>query len=101
MKLIDFEYAGPNYLAYDIGNHFCEFAGIDNVNYDLYPNEAVQKEWLTYYLEETAKIKGDLINCMHYGTNWSAHPLSSANVLFISSHDHVQQCNICMRGMKP
>ena len=27
IHFIDFEYAGPNYLAYDIANHFCEFAG--------------------------------------------------------------------------
>ena len=27
VKFIDFEYGGPNYLAYDIANHFCEFAG--------------------------------------------------------------------------
>ena len=25
--MIDFEYGGSNYLAYDIANHFCEFAG--------------------------------------------------------------------------
>ena len=25
---IDYEYAAPNYQAYDIGNHFNEFAGI-------------------------------------------------------------------------
>lgn len=27
IEFIDFEYAGPNYQAYDIANHFCEFAG--------------------------------------------------------------------------
>lgn len=27
VNFIDFEYAGPNYQAYDIANHFCEFAG--------------------------------------------------------------------------
>ncbi len=27
MQLIDYEYASPNYAAYDIGNHFNEFAG--------------------------------------------------------------------------
>ena len=58
MSVIDFEYAGPNYLAYDIGNHFCEFAGIDNVDYDLYPSEVIQKEWLRSYLEEAATIRG-------------------------------------------
>lgn len=27
VKFIDYEYAGYNYQAYDIGNHFNEFAG--------------------------------------------------------------------------
>lgn len=31
VHFIDFEYAGPNYQAYDIANHFCEFAGAVNV----------------------------------------------------------------------
>ena len=25
--MVDFEYGGANCAAYDIGNHFCEFAG--------------------------------------------------------------------------
>ena len=33
--MIDFEYGGPNYLAYDIANHFCEFAGGCNLNLNL------------------------------------------------------------------
>jgi ethanolamine kinase len=28
IAFIDFEYAGPNYQAYDIANHFCEFSGM-------------------------------------------------------------------------
>jgi hypothetical protein len=31
--MIDFEYGGPNFLAYDIANHFCEFAGSCNYLY--------------------------------------------------------------------
>lgn len=27
MSFIDYEYAGYNYQAYDIGNHFAEFVG--------------------------------------------------------------------------
>lgn len=27
VTFIDFEYAAPNYQAYDIGNHFAEFVG--------------------------------------------------------------------------
>ena len=25
---IDFEYGGPNFLIFDIANHFCEFGGM-------------------------------------------------------------------------
>ena len=27
VSMVDYEYGGPNPAAYDIGNHFCEFAG--------------------------------------------------------------------------
>ena len=27
VQMVDYEYGGPNYLAFDIANHFCEFAG--------------------------------------------------------------------------
>ncbi len=33
VNFIDFEYAGPNYRAYDIANHFCEFAGTYHMSY--------------------------------------------------------------------
>jgi ethanolamine kinase len=59
VSMVDFEYGGPNCAAYDIGNHFCEFAGINEpVDYDRYPSEAVQYKWIRYYLQECAKIKG-------------------------------------------
>ena len=51
--LIDLEYAGPNYLAYEIANHFCEFAGVREIDFSLYPTEDVQKLWITAYLEES------------------------------------------------
>ena len=28
------------------------------MDYSRYPNEAVQKKWITYYLEESARIRG-------------------------------------------
>lgn len=103
--MVDFEYGGANCAAYDIGNHFCEFAGqfillsvkyrgggrmktvhtvpahisimfqhkkdclvcksvnhytgiTDPVDYNRYPNKAVQCKWIKYYLEETARISG-------------------------------------------
>ncbi|XP_073798147.1 uncharacterized protein isoform X6 [Danio rerio] len=51
VKFIDYEYADFNYQAYDIGNHFNEFAGIDNVDSSLYPSDELQFDWLSAYLE--------------------------------------------------
>ncbi|KAG5845769.1 ethanolamine kinase 1 isoform X1 [Anguilla anguilla] len=51
VKFIDYEYAGYNYQAYDIGNHFNEFAGVNEVDYSLYPGRDLQLMWLRAYLE--------------------------------------------------
>ena len=47
-----FEYTAYNYQAFDIANHFAEFAGIDNPDYSLYPEGELQKAWLSIYLQE-------------------------------------------------
>ena len=59
INMIDYEYTGPNYSSYDIANHFCEFAGVENVDYRKYPSETVQKVWIRMYLEEIQKLKGE------------------------------------------
>lgn len=51
VKFIDYEYADYNYQAFDIGNHFNEFAGVNDVNYSLYPSQELQRDWLRAYLE--------------------------------------------------
>ncbi|XP_055341423.1 ethanolamine kinase 1-like [Paramacrobiotus metropolitanus] len=51
IRFIDFEYAGLNYQAYDIGNHFNEWCGVDDVDYSRYPSREVQMVWLRYYLQ--------------------------------------------------
>ncbi|KAF6721542.1 Ethanolamine kinase 1 [Oryzias melastigma] len=51
VKFIDYEYADYNYQAFDIGNHFNEFAGVADVDYSRYPSVALQRDWLTAYLE--------------------------------------------------
>jgi ethanolamine kinase len=60
VEFIDFEFAGPNHRAYDIGNHFCEFAGLDvqNMDYSRYPSVVLQKKWLMIYLRESAICEG-------------------------------------------
>ncbi|KNC84386.1 hypothetical protein SARC_03402 [Sphaeroforma arctica JP610] len=50
---IDYEYGNYSYRGFDIGNHFCEFAGMeDPVDYSLFPKEDFQKRWLRNYLSE-------------------------------------------------
>ncbi|XP_058445510.1 ethanolamine kinase [Malaya genurostris] len=52
VTFIDYEYAAYNHQAFDIGNHFTEFAGIDEIDYDRYPDKAFQCQWLRVYLDE-------------------------------------------------
>ncbi|XP_070977163.1 ethanolamine kinase 1-like isoform X2 [Oncorhynchus clarkii lewisi] len=58
VKFIDYEYAGYNYQAYDIGNHFNEFAGLNEVDYSHYPERSLQLQWLRSYLEAYKEHKG-------------------------------------------
>lgn len=55
VTFIDYEYAEPNYQAFDIGNHFAEFPGIGSnsaIDYAKYPPREFQLEWLRVYLQE-------------------------------------------------
>uniref|UniRef100_A0A8D2QAZ5 ethanolamine kinase n=1 Tax=Zonotrichia albicollis TaxID=44394 RepID=A0A8D2QAZ5_ZONAL len=51
VRFIDYEYTGYNYQAFDIGNHFNEFAGVKEVDYGLYPSRETQLQWLHSYLQ--------------------------------------------------
>lgn len=55
VTFIDYEYAEINFQAFDIGNHFAEFPGIDSnsgIDYTKYPSREYQLAWLRAYLEE-------------------------------------------------
>nr|XP_010333887.2 LOW QUALITY PROTEIN: ethanolamine kinase 1-like [Saimiri boliviensis boliviensis] len=58
VQFTDYEYSGYNYLAYDIANHFNEFAGVSDVDYSLYPDRELQSQWLRSYLEAYKEFKG-------------------------------------------
>ncbi|XP_064168951.1 ethanolamine kinase 1-like [Anguilla rostrata] len=58
VRFIDYEYADYNYQAYDIGNHFNEFAGVENMDYSLYPGVELQRDWLTAYLQSYKQMQG-------------------------------------------
>lgn len=51
VTFIDYEYSSYNYQAFDIGNHFAEFAGVADVDYAAYPSAEFQWRWLQVYLE--------------------------------------------------
>lgn len=51
ISFIDYEYASYNYQGFDIGNHFDEFAGVEEVDYSLYPDKEFQLKWLREYLK--------------------------------------------------
>lgn len=51
VSFIDFEYGGYNYRGFDVGNHFCEFAGFA-CDYDRYPERSTQIVWLEAYWHE-------------------------------------------------
>ncbi|GAB1607948.1 probable ethanolamine kinase [Argonauta hians] len=56
ISFIDFEYMNENYIAYDIANHFCEYAGVDQVDFSRCPNKDYQLKWIKNYLELSKKL---------------------------------------------
>ncbi|GMH71039.1 hypothetical protein TL16_g05555 [Triparma laevis f. inornata] len=64
IQLIDFEYGGANYAAFDLANHFNEYAGgtVDGVpDYGLLPGEGEKREWVDEYCRLTGGGRGCLI----------------------------------------
>nr|XP_039267214.1 ethanolamine kinase 1-like [Styela clava] len=55
VHFIDFEYTGMNFQAYDIANHFCEFAGVDDADFSFYPDYNLQIDWIKEYLKHWNK----------------------------------------------
>ena len=54
IRLIDFEYGGMNYVAFDIANHFNEYAGGTDTGitrYQWFPSTEQQRAFLKIYLE--------------------------------------------------
>lgn len=56
IKFIDYEYSCINYQAYDIANHFNEFAGVDAPDYSFFPSKDYQMDWLTIYMKEFYRL---------------------------------------------
>ncbi|CAI2182652.1 11047_t:CDS:10 [Funneliformis geosporum] len=64
LKEVPTSYVNPetneNYRGFDIGNHFCEFAGFE-CDYSLYPDKKFQLQWLKHYLNTFNSAKGEVL----------------------------------------
>lgn len=78
MTFIDFEYAAYNFQAFDIANHFCEFAGVEVYDPDRYPDAIFQKVWLKNYLLQWKELN----NCheSHLAGSKSCDDISALTV---------------------
>ncbi|KAL2915055.1 hypothetical protein HK105_205378 [Polyrhizophydium stewartii] len=67
VNFIDYEYGCYSFRGFDIGNHFCEWAGFD-CDWSLYPSEQQQKTWLrAYHAEATGKQPTDAqLTALHH-----------------------------------
>lgn len=71
-NFIDFEYAGYNYAAFDIGNHFNEFTGTDEFEYLRdFPDQTFRKKWIENYIKgrenvETAVVSSEDTENLHH-----------------------------------
>lgn len=51
VSFIDYEYGAQNYRGFDIGNHFCEYAGFECEFDQYYPDKQTQMTFLRSYLK--------------------------------------------------
>ena len=59
IRFIDFEYGDFNYQAFDIGNHFCEYSGMEPFNPTRIPSRQYQERWLRAYLRFYKRYTAD------------------------------------------
>ena len=53
VAFVDFEYAGPNYLAFELANWLCE----TELELERYPSESYCRWWIEMYIEETEQLR--------------------------------------------
>lgn len=50
VHFIDYEYANPSPAAFDLANHFAEWAGYD-CDYSMVPTRPVRRQFLSQYIQ--------------------------------------------------
>ena len=59
VTFIDYEYAGFNWRAFDIANHWCEWAGVEGYDDARFPSRETQRAWLRDYLAASEEEAGE------------------------------------------
>ena len=61
VTFIDLEYGAPNYAAFDIANHFCEFVGCEGkLDFEKWlPSKDYQMKWIQEYLRSSGAGDSD------------------------------------------
>ena len=77
ITLIDYEYASYNYVAFDIANHFCEYAGFDGDFKGKYPTQEKRLNFYKNYLKDN-----------YSGTETSLCENLSDDVAFLEGFDY-------------
>jgi ethanolamine kinase len=54
IRFIDYEYCGYNYRGFDIGNHWCEYTGLNPMDLGKYPTRDHRLKFIRAYLGENA-----------------------------------------------
>jgi ethanolamine kinase len=59
---------GVNFLLFDIANHFNEYCGLENIDFNLCPNDEEKSEFLKIYLAyylEREPTKNEIEKMLH------------------------------------
>ncbi|KAF9889749.1 hypothetical protein FE257_007055 [Aspergillus nanangensis] len=57
VQFIDYEYATPSPAAFDIANHFAEWAGYE-CDFNMMPTRSVRRQFLTEYVQSYGQCRG-------------------------------------------
>ena len=95
VTFVDFEYAGPNYLAFDLANWLCE----TNIESECYPSEQYCRRWIALYIKEVEKLRSESCEISAQNvpdTNGRTHNTVSQGTI----HKDGQRTETCAKGVE-
>jgi ethanolamine kinase len=91
MTFIDFEYSGWAPRGFDLGNHFCEYAGFE-CDYDKYPDRHIASTFLKSYLGAESigqgSAEGEEDGAVEVDEESVAVAVAEANVYSLAAHQY-------------